>query len=529
MKQDALFRPVPRVTSRWRRMGLAVCGGILGALSGAAGSGDAKRPNVLFIVADDLRPDLGCYGDADVISPRIDSLAANGVVFDRAYCQQAVCNPSRTSVLTGLRPDTVEVWDLRARFRELQPDIVTLPQYFREQGYFTQSVGKIFHNETRSIPGRVPMSDPVSWSVPGVYEDGAHWEDWVVPGDPSGPKKKGDAWQSLDVPDEAYWDGRIANAACTALDEMSGKDQPFFLAVGFWKPHLPFNAPKKYWDLYAPEVFERMHSTSRPQGAPEIAGHNWKELRSYGGIPKKGGLDESTVDHLRHGYYAGISFLDAQVGKVLDRLDELGLRENTIIVFWGDHGFHLGEHELWGKTSNYELDARVPLIISVPGKLNAGATTQALVELVDLYPTLADLAGLPIPAALEGVSLRPQLAAPEAPGREVAITQHPHPFYTKNWTAMGYALRSDRYRYVEWRDRFSGEIVARELYDHQNDPMESINVVDDPAQSNAAKRMAALARSSYRFTPRPRRRGMSVTRRRRSQSTSISIRADGSK
>ena len=468
------------------------------ALAGAALAGpflhaaSAPRPNVLFIAADDLRTDLGCYGNPEVKTPHLDALARRGVMFERAYCQQAVCNPSRASVLTGRRPDTLRVWDLQRHFRETRPDIVTLPQHFKQHGYLALGIGKIFHNESGPRPPKFPFADPPSWSRPPTFATGAHWQDWVVPGDPSGPKQKGGAVQCLDVPDDAYFDGRIATAACAALREFAQSRGSFFLAVGFWKPHLPFNAPKKYWDLYDRATLTPPRPAGPPVGAPAIAHHRGAELRNYGGIPKEGPLAPELIAELRHGYYAGISFLDAQVGRVLDELQRSGLAANTIVVFWSDHGFHLGEHDLWGKTSNYELDARVPLIISAPGK-RAGQKTTALVELIDLYPTLSELAGLPGAPDLEGRSLARLLVDPEASGREFAVTQHPQPFHGVKSTHMGYALRTARYRYVEWRELATGAVTARELYDHESDPRETVNCIADPTQRRAGEALAARA------------------------------------
>lgn len=441
-----------------------------------------RRPNVLFIAADDLRTDLGAYGHQQVHSPHIDALARRGMVFERAYCQQAVCNPSRASIMTGLRPDELRVWDLAARFRVTRPDAVTLPQYFKENGYTTFGIGKIFHNEpARSAEThRAPMADPVSWSAPPTHATGAHWQDWVVPGDPDGPKRKAEAVQCLDVPDNAYFDGQIADEACATIRRLRGESQPFFLAVGFWKPHLPFNAPKIYWDLYNRATL-MPPSSGFPKGAPKIARHKWKELRGYEGVPKEGPLSAAQVAELRHGYLACISFLDAQAGRVLAELERQGLEEETVVVFWGDHGFHLGEHALWGKTSNYELDARVPLIVAGHGNRAIVGRTEALVELVDVYPTLVELAGLPARGGLAGKSFAPVLRDPLLPGKPFAVTQHPHPFYGAKPTHMGYAVRTPQYRYIEWRAIAGGRVTARELYDHAADPAETTNQADNPA------------------------------------------------
>ena len=467
---------------------------VLGALALPWLAGAAQRParpNVLFIAADDLRPDLGCYGSAGAKTPQLDALARRGVLFERAYAQQAVCNPSRASVLTGRRPDTLKVWDLKTHFRETLPDVVTLPQHFKQHGYTAVDIGKIYHNESGAKP-TFPFADPVSWSEPPSFAEGPHWRDWVVPGDAAGPKGKGGAVQCLDVPDEAYLDGRIAAAAVSKLRVLAENREPFFLAVGFWKPHLPFKAPKKYWDLHDRAQLSAPNPSGMPEGAPAIAGHPWNELRGYTGVPKKGPLPAAQIAELRHGYLACISFLDAQVGRVLAELDRLDLAKNTIVVFWSDHGFHLGEHDLWGKTTNYELDTRVPLIVAAPGASRAGTRAAGLVELIDLYPTLTELAGLPAASGVEGRSLVPLLRDPRQPGKDVAISQHPHPSYGAA-THMGYTLRTARFRYVEWRDLTTGVVTDRELYDHAADGAETRNRIADPAQSAAARELAARA------------------------------------
>lgn len=450
--------------------------------------GLSAGPNILFIAADDLRPDLGAYGSREAKTPNIDALARRGVVFDRAYCQQAVCNPSRASVMTGRRPDTLKVWDLRTHFRETLPDIVTIPQYFKANGYTAVGIGKLFHNEVGAKPA-FSFADPISWSEPPTYANGAHWQDWVVPGNPSGPKSKGGPVQCLDVPDDAYFDGQIATSALARLQQLADGKQPFFLAVGFWKPHLPFNAPKKYWDIYDRAMLSRPRPSGFPTNAPSIAGHDWNELRGYAGVPRTGPLDEAKVMELRHGYLACISFLDAQVGRLLAGINRLGLAENTVVIFWSDHGFHLGEHSLWAKTTNYELDTRVPLIVAAPGA-KQGARAAGLVELLDLYPTLAELAGLPVPPELEGQSFAMLLREPERAGKEVAISQHPHPSYGKS-THMGYAVRTETVRFVEWRDIVTGEVFSRELYDHAIDPAETINRASDPNYTSIVRRCAA--------------------------------------
>jgi iduronate 2-sulfatase len=476
------------------------------ALPGLTSNGAARsaRPNVLFMAADDLRTELGCYGDRVVHSPNIDALAARGVVFTGAYCQQAVCCPSRSSMLTGLRPDTIRVWDLQTYFRNNVPDVVTLPQDFKIHGYFSQDIGKIYHNDTRPASAGARMYDLPSWSIPPVHAEGEHWRDWVVPGHPEGPARKQGPIQCLDVPDDAYFDGQIASEAIAALRGFKASGRSFFLGLGFWKPHLPYNAPKKYWDLYEPGGVPPPANPRAPKGAPAIALHDSFELRGYAGMPNTGAIPDEQARRLRQGYYACISYMDAQIGRVLAELTRLGLADDTVVVLLGDNGFHLGEHDLWGKTSNYELDAHIPLIVAVPGRGAHGASARGLVELLDVYPTLLELCGLPEMRGLEGTSFVPLLDDPARPGKEAVLTEHPHPFYTPKATAMGYALRTERYRYVEWHALTTGEVQARELYDYAMDPLETRNVVDEPAR---AELVARLARQLTRLRAVPAREG----------------------
>ena len=455
----------------------------------------ADRPNVLFIAVDDLRVELGCYGDTIVKSPHIDALAAQGTLFQRAYCQQAVCNPSRASLLTGLRPETLGIWDLPTHFREKRPDIVTLPQHFKECGYFTQNIGKIFHNWRQDDF----KGDAVSWSAPAVMHYATHGSDTPQTKGPLPPDESGVPRTEIrDVPDAAYFDGRIANKAVDALQQLANKDEPFFLAVGFWKPHSPFNAPKRYWDRYDRKKVMPPSHPNAPKDVPDIAMHDSREiLRGFRDRPDSRPTPAEVLA-LRHGYYAATSFADAMVGRVLTELDRLNLRDNTIIVFWSDHGFHLGEHSLWAKTSNFELDARVPLIIATP-EHTAGQHSRSLVELLDLYPTLVELCGLPEPEHLEGRSLVPVLHDPQTAVKKAAYTWHPRPAYPprrSNPDVMGYSMRTDRFRYTEWRDFNTKRIVARELYDHVNDPGETVNVAGNPMFADALENaLPALMRN----------------------------------
>ena len=443
-------------------------------------SGQAERPNVLFIAVDDLRVELGCYGSAHVKSPNIDRLASQGTLFERAYCQQTVCNPSRASMLTGMRPDTLRVWDLPTHFRTHKPDAITLPQLFKGSGYHAQCVGKIFHNWRQDEW----KGDPASWSVPSVLHYNSHSNDIPqVSGEvPPNLASGEDGIECRDVPDNAYFDGRVAETAITALREVGQRNQPFFLAIGFWKPHTPFNAPKKYWDLYDRKNVPVPAHIRPPTDVPDIA---LTSSRYHGGA------DSESLREMHHGHLAAISYLDAQIGRVLDELDTLGLRKNTIIVFWSDHGLHLGEHGLTRKTTAFELDAHVPLIIATPDH-KPGQRTDALVELLDLYPTLTDLCGLQAPPTVAGTALTPLLIDPDGKVKVVALTQTPRPNYLRGRMPeiMGYSIRSDRFRYTEWRDFTTARVQARELYDHDNDPLETTNVAGHPDHNTTVVELA---------------------------------------
>ena len=443
--------------------------------SGYTGSRDAKsggraqpqKPlSVLFIAVDDLRPELGSYGSSHIKSPNIDALARSGLIFNRAYCQQAVCSPSRTSLLTGLRPDATQVYDLQTHFRQNVPDVVTLPQHFKDNGYFTKSLGKIYHSG---------LDDAPSWSEPSWHPKTKSVRGYVLPENIAlarNNQTRGPATEIAVVPDEAYEDGMIADKAIETLRAV--KDKPFFLAVGFLKPHLPFNAPKKYWDLYDPGKIQ-LPEGEAPEAAPRLALTNFGELRNYADIPKQGPLSQAQAVHLVHGYYACVSYMDAQVGRVMNELKRLGLDKNTMVVLWGDHGFKLGEYGEWCKHTNFEIDTRSPLIVSTPTMKAKGKKTSALVEFVDIYPTLCQEAGLPLPAHLQGISFSPLLNAPQTPWKKAAFSQYPRP--TPEGEVMGYTMRTDRYRYTSWQSKNNPTVVvAEELYDHKTDPGEKFNV-----------------------------------------------------
>jgi iduronate 2-sulfatase len=460
----------------------------------------APRQNVLFIMADDFRPELATYG-SPALTPNLNRLAKRTVQFDRAYCQQAVCNPSRSSLLTGLRPDTLRIWNNGTHFRELNPDVMTLPLWFKQHGYTTRCVGKIFHNWHTKEKG-----DARSWSAPEFLYYETHGEDDARVTGPLPPNLASPAprqytsvplYECRDVPDEAYYDGRVAAEAVRVLAEVKGK--PFFLAVGFWKPHAPFNAPKKYWDLYDRAKLPSLNP-ARPTGAPDIAFHDGRELR--GAPPNQVTFTPEQAAEIRHGYFANISYMDAQLGKVLDALDRSGVGERTVITFVGDHGYHLGEHGLWGKTSNFEYDAGVPFFIGAPGRAASGKSTRCVAELLDLFPTLVDLCGLPKPPGLEGVSLVPTLIDPTRLAKTAAFTQHPRPAYydrepDKQPKAMGVSVRTAKVRYTEWRDWKSGAVIGRELYDSAGEPRELRGVLDDPQFAKAQREAETLLRKQF--------------------------------
>ena len=460
---------------------------------------EEKKWNVLFIASDDLRPQLGCYGFEKMKTPHLDDLAARGMVFQRAYCQAAVCRGSRLSLLTGRRPDTTKISTNGGPiFRKHSPHWVTLPQQFKNHGYQSHCLGKIFHG---AFQVRTTWNDPQSWSVPEWYPGPRYYytpkgiadarkvfeekrgrkdpvDDWV------NHFVLGLSWEVPDVADNVLYDGQVADKAIERLGEL--RDKPFFLAVGFLKPHLPFIAPKKYWDLYSPDEVKPAENAHPPKDVPAPAITSWGHPRGYSDFPRKGNPSPELVAKLTHGYAACVSFVDAQVGRVVAELDRLGLRENTIIVFWGDHGYHLGENGIWGKATNFELTTRVPLIVSIPGMKNAGTKTDALVELVDLYPSLCEWCGLPASDELEGTSLAPLLENPGLPWKKAVFSQHP----SSNRKYMGRSVRTDGWRFTRWKGKESG-LGGIELYDQKKDPANNVNVA---GREEFADRVAAMSK-----------------------------------
>jgi iduronate 2-sulfatase len=446
---------------------------------------DAPKPNVLLICVDDLKPALGCYGDKLARSPNIDRLAARGMRFDLAYCNQAVCAPSRNALLTGSRSTTLGIYDLSTNFRRAAPDAVTLSQYFMRHGWRAEAVGKILHT------GHGNHEDPASWSVPPVKEkvveyldpknsangqltrEEAYFTNQKL--DQIGKLPRGAATEISAVPDNAYADGRIADEGIRRLRAAKErKDTPFFLALGFVKPHLPLTAPKKYFDLHDPAAFPLAAFQRDPTNAPPYATKRGGEIVNYDPLSEKNLRDESTQRSLIRAYYACVSFADAQIGRVLDELDRLQLADSSIIVLWGDHGYHLGDHGYWTKHTNYEQANRIPLLIVAPGVTKPGTVTKQLTETVDLYPTLAELAGLPAatgPQRIDGLSLVPVLRDPAQ-----RLRDHAYHCYPRD-QRLGRAIRTERYRMIEWKVPGTDASGADfELYDYASDPLETRNL-----------------------------------------------------
>ncbi len=449
--------------------------------AGAAFAATPPKPNVLFIAVDDMNNDLGCYGSPIVKSPNIDKLAARGVKFERAYCQFPLCSPSRSSIMTGLRPDQTRVFNLQYHFRTGLPDVVTIPQLFSRAGYYAARVGKIYHYGNPGDIGTSGLDDPASWQefYNPAGTDRTTLESDIINHTPS--RGLGSAMSYLaDAKgrDEDHTDGKVATQAIALLEKH--RAEPFFLAVGFYKPHTPYVAPKKYFDLYP---LEKIEVPKMPAGyeatVPSAALFSTRPWPNFGVTHEQARLT-------KQGYYAAISFVDAQIGRVVDALDRLGLRENTVIVFWSDHGYSLGTHGLWMKQSCFEDSARVPMIMAGPG-IKAGTPSPRLVEFVDVYPTLADLAGLTPPANLAGVSLRPLLIKPDAPWDRPAFTQVERGGYP------GRSVRTPRWRYTEWDDGKQGV----ELYDEQNDPGEMKNLSADPKHAGTIADLKILVKKNW--------------------------------
>ena len=488
----------------------------------SAVSAQQERPNVLFIAVDDLAVTLGCYGDELAVTPNIDALAERGTAFLNNHCQQAVCGPSRASVMTGMYPGRSKIWDFGIQMRDVLPDHPTIPQHFKNNGWYANGMGKMY--DGRNADGW-NSQDVASWSEryyqpwPSTARDmqnGYYDPDTVqairdfTAGGGNIHGIRGRLFpaveQHINRPDSNYVDGSRADFAVQKVGELATSDTPFFLAVGFDKPHLPFVAPTRYWDLYDREDFTIASYQQQPAGSEGYMALNSGELQFGYDLPE-GNVDipEEKQLELIHGYYACVSFVDAQIGRIMAALDATGEADNTIIVLWSDHGFHLGDHRLWTKHNVLDRSTLSPLIISAPNQAQRGTKVENPSELVDIYPTLCELAGLPRVDGTQGMSLVPQLNDPTAKVRDFAASQYEH----RDWSRpggpyrMGYSIRDRRYRYTVWkamdwrRGEFDGPIIGRELFDYANDPLETVNQVANP---DFADIVAGMERQRVRLT-----------------------------
>ncbi|WP_420400461.1 sulfatase [Flagellimonas sp.] len=497
-----------------------------------------KRPNILFIAIDDLRPELGAYGSEIAITPHMDALAADGLLFNNAYCQEAICSPSRASVMTGGRPETIKVIENFTYFRDVNPDIITLPQHLISKGYETTYTGKIFHpgytdeekswsRKAYSGPDVPPMPERVRGYVLPENQEmfRKNREEVIAKYGVNAPRNglgKGPSYEFADAPDNTYEDGHNTDLAIATMKEMAKNDKPFFLGLGYKKPHLEWIAPKKYWDLYEGKDITITPQTEGPKDGASMGLHASFELRARADIPNYGNIEVEQAKNLKRAYLATVSYVDAQIGKMLAALEKAGFKENTIVMLWSDHGWHLGDMGIWGKATNYEIATRVPLIVSTPNMPEAvrGTKTDALVELVDMYPTICDLAGVNIPEHVEGQSFKPLLTDPNRKWKDAVFMQFPSPAL-REWAAnplskgmretsfgrliedvenriknqqgdkwerdlfenrlMGYSMRTEDYRFTLWKDYTDpkAEPIFFELYDHRKDPHETVNIAGD--------------------------------------------------
>ncbi len=477
-----------------------------------------KKPNVLFISIDDLRTTLGVYGDSIAITPHIDQLATEGTTFRHTFTQVAVCAPSRASLMTGLRPDSTRVWHLGDKFREINPAAVTMPQHFAKNGYHTVNLGKIFHNY---------MPDSISWDEPDLRPSRYKRKDWLKRDgetfyiseeiNASQAKKRdsllklrpvryadgwntGPAWEAAAVHDTMYYDGAQNELTKKTLTRLAASDTPFFMGLGYFRPHLPFAVPKKYWDLYDPENIPLAANPNVPQYAPGHTMNSMYELRHYDGFNDIGHpqssyrMDEDTSRKLKHGYYASVSYVDTLIGNLISHMKEIGIYENTIIIIWGDHGWKLGDHNSWGKMTNYNIDLKVPMIIRYPNQENKGAQTFEITELIDMFPSLCELAGIETPDYMQGTSFVPLIKDPEREWKSAAFSQfHRRPKVSADGKRyMGYSINTKKYHYIEWykwnhKIGTRGDLKSIELFDSELDPHETINIAGNETLSDTIK------------------------------------------
>jgi len=463
----------------------------------------SEQRNVLLICSDDMRPQLGCYGDPTVKSPNIDRLAGRGMVFEQSYVQQALCSPSRISMLSGRYPATTQIFEIGRTLRATMPDITTVPQHFKNHGYHCRSFGKVYH---------VGIDDEASWSEPAWHSKKPRYgaigqaamearrKEYAASGTVPPARGQGmvfyagPAFEATDLGDDDLLDGDTAARGVEQLREYAKRpDQPFFLAVGFANPHVPWVAPKKYWDLYDRAALPLARNEFPPKDAPAFAATSGQDFRWYGNVPE-GPLDEPFKRACLHGYLAAISYVDALVGRLLDTLEETGQARNTIVVFWTDHGYYMGEHNWWGaKHNNYEGATRNAMIIAIPGQKSAGQKTRALAQAVDIGPTLIELCGLPAADGLEGRSLKPVLDDPNTDVHDAAFSWYPKAGY------LGVAMRTDRWRFVEWTK--PGQPPVHELYDQHADPQNDVNLAGRAEHAELIQSLSAQLRARFPVKP----------------------------
>lgn len=488
-----------------------------------------KKPNILFISIDDLRPTLGAYGDPIAITPNMDKLASEGFTFRETFAQVAVCAPSRASLMTGVRPDSTRVWHLEDKFREINPNAVTMPQYFSKFGYHTVNIGKIFHNY---------MPDSASWDEPDLRPAQYLREDWMkrdgetfyiseeinrsqainrdsllklLPNRYADGWNTGPAWESANVHDTMYYDGAQTELAKRTLSRLAKTDEPFYMGLGYFRPHLPFAVPEKYWNLYDPSKIPLAKNPNVPKNAPGYTMNSMYELRHYDGFGNIGHpqssyrMGKDTARVLKHGYYASVSYVDALLGNLIAHMKKIGIYENTIIILWGDHGWKLGEHNSWGKMTNYNIDLKVPMIIRYPNQKNKGAQTFAITELVDMFPSLCELAGIKAPDYMQGTSFVPLMNNPKRNWKSAAFSQ----FHRKPKEAadgkryMGYSINTKKYHYIEWytwdtKNGTRGQLKDTELYDLQKDPLETVNISGESKLSNVVSGLSVQLASGWK-------------------------------
>ncbi len=499
----------------------------------SACSRDAEKlPNVIFVSFDDLRPELGCYGNKEIKTPNIDRFADAGVAFLNTYCQVAVCQPSRASYMTGLRPDSIRCWHLGDHHRGGIPEVKTMPQYFHDMGYHTVSIGKIFHNH---VPDSISFDEPdlrpeEYKTAERITQDAEsfHYDDEItemqlkiraekIKNRKPGQKLYADGWgygksvESSDVPDVIMYDGAQTELAIETIDRVKDMDKPFYLALGYFRPHLPFVAPTKYWDLYNENSITPASNPFLPKNAPVFAMNSTYELGACYDInefqrhPANGPLPEDIQLSLKHGYYASVSYVDACFGSLLDALEEMDLMENTVIALIGDHGWKLGEHGSWCKQTNYEIDTHVPMIVYANGIKGAGKQSERLTELVDVFPTLCDLAGIDVPDYLQGTSVRPLLDEPDREWKSAIFSQfHRRPKVALDGQRyMGYGMRTERYHFIDWyywdnENKVPLDYVECELYDHETDPDENINIAVNPANAELILQLRTQLKAGWR-------------------------------